>query len=219
MRGSLDTASYGGRAMCYACMRPRSHCLCGLIKPFKAHFNLLILQHPHERRKYHSTARLLINSVTNATLLSGIIFPEHVLEKGLDGQQPYILFPGVNATDCESIYLDHSSTAIVIDGTWEEAGKILYRNPGLKRYPQITFKKPLRSKFYIRKQPKLHCLSTIESVAHLLKLNANASDKRIEQRPYDSLFEVFNRLVEQQLAYFPRMNSTTEISQSEDRYL
>ena len=47
-----------GRPTCYRCYRPESHCVCGLVPPFEAHCGLLVLQHPHERRKYYSTARL-----------------------------------------------------------------------------------------------------------------------------------------------------------------
>jgi DTW domain-containing protein YfiP len=190
--------------MCYKCFRPCSHCLCNLIKPFKAHCNILILQHPHERKKYYSTAKLVTMALTNSTLLRGMLFEPELLESKLTGQKAYLLFPASDADDCETTELDEKSTVILLDGTWTEAGKIARLNPLLKQLPCLTFKKPLRSNYLIRRQPKENYLSTIESVGHLLKLNAIAN-KKIASIQYDSLFQGFSQMVERQYSYFPRM--------------
>lgn len=190
--------------MCYGCVRPTSHCVCNLIAPFQAHCNLLVLQHPHERKKYYSTVKLLRRAVTNVKLLRGCVFEAGEIERAIGDHQPYILYPSRDATPCDSLQLHSSHVAIVVDGTWDEAGKIMFHNPILHRIPRITFAAPLESNYRIRKQPRKHYLSTIESVAYLLKFSARASGVEEKCTEYDTLLSGFSKMVEQQLSYFPR---------------
>ena len=200
-----------GRPTCYECFRPSNQCVCHLVKPFRAHFNTLILQHPHERKKYYSTAKLLTRAVENARILRGIEFDPNLLEIPLAGQKSYLLYPTSKAMDCADVCLDESCTVIVVDGTWNEAGKIVFRNQFLKSLPTLTFKHSLQSQYRIRKQPKAGCLSTLESVGHLLKLNAAVSGNEDLIGSYDSLFEGFERMIDQQLQFWPTRPETQKV--------
>ncbi len=200
----IRTSSNIGRPTCYGCCRPRSHCVCKLVEPFEAHCRILILQHPHERRKYHSTTRILRAALSNCRLLRGIIFDESLLTDELAGQSAFLLFPTKSAQDCRTITLSVNSTVVVIDGTWEEARKIVFRNPILHTLPQITFSDSVHSNYRIRKQPRDNYLSTLESITHLLKVNAESDGNSAFSARYDQLTHGFNQMVEQQLRYFPR---------------
>lgn len=196
-------ASILGRPTCYRCFRPNHHCVCGLIAPFRAHVNTLILQHPNERKKYYSTAKLLVSAVENSRILRGVEFCPSRLKDLLSGQECYLLYPSATASDCSEISLSTNNTVIVIDGTWREAGKIIFRNTFLKDLPQLSFKQQLQSEYHIRKQPKPGCLSTIESVAHLLVNNAAVSGEQDKLTEYQRLFTGFNQMISQQLSYWP----------------
>lgn len=215
VRGSLESLASGGRPTCYACFRPKSHCICGSIKLVEAHCNILILQHPNEYRKYYSTAPLVTKALSNASIVRGIEFPPGEIEAALIGQRAYLLYPSPQAKDCEKIELSKSDTVVVVDGTWDEAGKLVYRNQFLKTLPHLTFNRPLRSNYRIRKQPREHYLSTIESVGHLLQLNAAASGKVQEAQKYEHLFEVFDLMVSKQLRYFPRAGRAESLLKDE----
>lgn len=196
------------RPICLKCIRPPSHCVCSLCKPFEAHCNILILQHPHERKKYYSTAKLVLGSITNSKMIRGLEFEESFLKKTLSGGNFYLLYPGKDAVDCETFALTKNDTVVVLDGTWSEAGKILNRNPLLQQLPKISFNRDLRSEYKIRKQPKDKYLSTLESIGHLLKLNSSVSKSGPNAESFENykqLFDVFNTMVETQLGYFPRM--------------
>lgn len=208
MRGEPIDSEKGPRPMCYSCFRPESHCLCQEINPIECHCNFLLLQHPNERRKYHSTARLLKRALPQTKILSGIRFSPEQIESTLANQKAYLLYPAKNAVGAESVDLDKNSSIIVIDGTWVEARKIIYRNSFLREVPTISFSTALRSNFVIRKQPRENCLSTIESVAHLLQINARAKIDEPTAARYEYLFQIFNLMVERQFAYFPRMRNT-----------
>jgi DTW domain-containing protein YfiP len=193
-----------GRPTCYSCFRPLSHCLCSLIDPFNAHCDIIILQHPHERKKYYGTAKIAAKAIKNARILRGITFEENEITGAFQGKTPYLLYPGENAEDCGKILLDSNNTVIVIDGTWDEAGKIVHRNPLLKNLPRLSFKNEFRSNYKIRKQPKDYCLSTIESIAHMLSLNAAGCGQESKIKNYQKLFYYFSSMVDRQLSYLPR---------------
>ncbi len=154
---------------------------------------------------YHSTARIVLRAITNSRLLSGIQFTKEALDKITQDQKTYLLYPSQQAADCETLKLDTSSTTIVLDGTWVEARKILHRNPFLKSLPALSFRQELRSNYRIRQQPMPHCLSTLESIAHLLKLNAAAQGHSDKIPLYNSLLTGFEEMVERQIQHWPRM--------------
>lgn len=138
--------------------------------------------------------------------MRGVVFPSGQIENAIAGQETYLLYPSPDAHDCESVELSPQSTVIVVDGTWSEAGKIVRRNPVLATLPKLTFHRELRSRYRIRKQPKDYCLSTLECIGHMLTLNAAYSKRREDTESYQRLFDGFDKMVEQQLQYFPRMH-------------
>ena len=150
-----------------------------------------------------------MNAITNAKILRGVAFEAGELERHIPSQNTWMLYPGPDAEDCEHVDLNEESTVIVIDGTWYEARKVLRRNPFLKTLPKLTFKREIRSQYKIRRQPRDNYLSTLECIGHFLKLSAEATG-RAEMLPvYDRLFSVFDKMVEQQFSYFPRMRKGT----------
>jgi DTW domain-containing protein YfiP len=172
-----------------------------LIEPFSAHTNILLLQHPNEFRKYDSTAKLVRASIANCTLMRGVVFCEKMLQDFFSAYEPLLLFPGAQAADCETFPLSNKSIIIVIDGTWDEAQKIVHRNPLLHSIPRISFQRQLISNYRIRRPPKSGYLSTVESVGHLLTLNAVCSGAAHMIPSYQGLFRVFNEMIERQLAH------------------
>lgn len=194
---SVDRA----RPTCYKCLRPSTHCVCNLVEPFQAHCNLLIIQHPHERRKYHSTTKLVLKAVQNSTRLRGVEFEARTIQNLIGKTTPYLLYPCKDAVDCTEVSLGKTDTVIVVDGTWDEAQKIVYRNPLLRTFPSLSFSQALRSNYRIRKQPRANYLSTLESVAYLLKFNALAQGNVASSAKYETLLDGFNAMVEQQLRY------------------
>ena len=193
-----------GRATCYTCLRPQAHCVCGFITPFAAHTNLLLLQHPNEWRKYYSTAKLVRQAITNASLMRGVTFEEDTLRASLAPHETYMLYPGADACDCEEVELSEKHLIVVIDGTWDEAQKIVHRNSILHNIPRISFNRAFTSTYRIRKPPKVGYLSTVESVGHLLTLNAVRSGKAQMIPTYQGLFRLFDEMISRQLAHMGR---------------
>jgi hypothetical protein len=83
---------------------------------------------------------------------------------------------------------------LVIDGTWHHA-RTLYRDiPALASLPHLTLPGHLRSAFAIRRQPAVHCLSTIEAIVFAL------TALEPETEGLDSLLRAFIAMQNQQLA-------------------
>lgn len=139
--------------------------------------------------------------VTNSSLLRGVTFEEERLRNAIGSYAPYLLYPGAASVDCEQVELTDRNLIIVLDGTWDEAQKIVYRNSLLHDIPRISFRRALTSTYRIRKPPKGGYLSTVESVGHLLTLNAVCSGRSHMIPTYQKLFDLFNLMVERQLAH------------------
>lgn len=201
------TDVHTSRPTCYRCLRPHQHCVCSLVTAFSAHTDVLIVQHPHERRKYHSSTRLVLSAIENSALVRGIEFDVQLLRSLIGPRRPYLLYPSAKAEPCEQATLDDSSVLIVVDGTWDEAQKIVYRNPFLQTFPAISFQQTLESQYRIRKQPKAHCLSTLESIAHCLRLNASAHGRASSVKHYEDLLVGFNAMIDRQIPFHPKFSA------------
>ena len=100
------------RPTCWRCVRPETHCVCALVEPFTGHLDVVILQHPNERKKYYSTAKLVLRAMRNARLLRGLYFERETLERLLPAEKSFVLFPSAGARDCETVPLPEGSTVV-----------------------------------------------------------------------------------------------------------
>jgi hypothetical protein len=85
-------------------------------------------------------------------------------------------------------------TLVVIDGTWWQAQKLLKQNPFLATLPRYSLAPDAPSRYRIRKEPALHCVSTIEAIVQALSVLEGRAD-------FAPLLGPFDALVEHQLAF------------------
>mmetsp|Transcript_18209 Transcript_18209/g.29857 ORF Transcript_18209/g.29857 Transcript_18209/m.29857 type:complete len:456 (+) Transcript_18209:68-1435(+) len=196
-RSIIQEDSY--RDYCNGCNRPLPQCLCEHLPEEKIGLDtkVLVLQHPVEfRRKTISTVPLLTLVLDECRVLVGRSFDvelETIIHGACnEGRMPLLLFPGPNATVLEdsnameqlkSAHYNSSDTIaefgpakyllIIVDGTWTQAKRMVRNSPVLlqKCNPiQFTGTKDVSIYDAIRKQPEIHCLSTLESCVRTLKL-------------------------------------------------
>jgi DTW domain-containing protein YfiP len=183
------------RPTCYRCFRPSAFCLCASIPTVDNRTPVVILQHPRESTHPFGTARLAELGLRRVEVLIdhvGRLRRDATPLGSLDGAA--LLYPAAHARDVTQ--LDPSERPrrlFVIDGTWHHA-RTLYRDiPVLGTLPHLTLPGHLRSAFQIRRQPDVHCLSTIEAVVHALR----ALDPETEG--LDSLLASFDSMQGRQL--------------------
>jgi hypothetical protein len=99
----------------------------------------------------------------------------HGLQEAFERAQPAsdaaIVYPSPDAVDLETLPAsERPSEIVVLDGTWHHAKTLLREIPALNSLRRVRFTPKKPSEYLIRKEPKEEYLSTIESVAHLLRV-------------------------------------------------
>jgi len=181
------------RARCERCLRPQSHCLCGVIPSLPSRTRVLILQHPSEVDHALNTARLAALGLQQAQLEVGEVF--EALPDWLDqpGYQARLLFPGEEA-EVISAYADDTQPWLLVvpDGTWRKARKLLHLNPLLASLPRVTLAPGAASRYRLRKAPEPGALSTLEAITQAL-------DTLEAPQSFAPLLAPFERLIEGQI--------------------
>ena len=187
------------RETCYQCLRPRIECYCGKVEAFSTDPQFVFLTHPKEYRKGINTGKMARRFLSNSHLFVGVDFTNHqILNSLLSERDAYILFPGENSIPLEgkSSMDFKNSILIILDGTWSTAKSIFKASENLHKLPYLSFRDSKSSNYKIRKQPGDGCLSTVETVAHVLEILESGEPKNRQ-----SLLEVFHEMVERQIKY------------------
>jgi len=199
------------RAVCPACLRAQSACICHWIVPLAGRVALLVLQHPLEVRNAKNSARLLHLSLAGSRLEVGESFATDALEALLhaDGRTPLLLYPDTSSGDAapgiappsplEPALLAQPERLrlVVLDATWRKSRKMLYLNPALQRLPRLALQDTPPSAYRIRKAHAPHQLSSLEAAVHALaQLESNEAG-------YRPLLVAFDGFVQQQAANVP----------------
>jgi DTW domain-containing protein YfiP len=194
------------RSLCFNCLQPVVTCFCRHLRPFDPGYKFVILIHALELRRRIATGRMAHLCLRDSVLLLGYDYSENSTLNGLlsDPQYcPVVLYPGqdslnlTNLTTLERRQVfpsEKKPLVVVIDGTWSTAKKMLRRSRNLRDLPRICFTPDKPSRFRVRQQPKKECLSTIEAIHQTLDLLRPSADQ-------DALVYVFDKMVEQQLAF------------------
>ncbi|MBN1274024.1 MAG: DTW domain-containing protein [Candidatus Aminicenantes bacterium] len=196
------------RVTCSRCLRPENICLCPSIKSFDTRARFLILMHPKEARKEkNNTGRLTFLHLKNSRLLFGVNFSH---KRGLLEELkrphlvPFVLYPGPNAADIKNIRFKeilapHQAPLIIlIDGTWNQARKIMKLSRNIQALPRVSIIPPERSRFIIKKQPAEYCLSTIESAFFFLEEWQRQGMENLNGQ-HRGMVRVFEKMVKYQL--------------------
>lgn len=105
-----------------------------------------------------------------------------------------ILFPSADAEQLETLSPErYPEEIIVVDGTWSNAKTLLRDIPELARYRRLKFTPSQPSSYRIRKEPRADYLSTIESVAYVLRHLEPETDG------VHHLLETFSRMIDRNI--------------------
>lgn len=182
------------RERCLRCRRPRRACWCPHLRPVESATRACILQHLRERKTAIGTARMAHLSLPNSELHLGVSFVDNQRVRALAAAPgTALLFPGEGAVDPAALRHAPPRTVIVVDGTWQQARKVLKENPFLLELPRIGFTPAQPSNYRIRAEPSAECVSTIEAVVHLLGALEGAPER------YRPMLEAFDRMIDLQI--------------------
>lgn len=166
--------------------------------------------HPQEAKKIRNgTGRLTHLCLSNSEIFFGIDFSAHPRVQSLladEKYNPFILYPGKTSKDISEYDSKQLSfggkipLVIVIDGTWKSAKKIMKLSQNLHQLPRISISPEEPSRFYIKQQPNIICLSTIEAIFFLLTEFENKGLEKLDGR-HNNLLDVLDKMVRVQMSH------------------
>lgn len=185
----------GGRAYCYACMKPCVTCICARVPRVANRTPVWVLQHPRERRHAIGTARLLQLGLEqlrlDVTFLSG--------DRGRAPSVPpgaALLYPSSDARELDSMAPEERPTQlIVLDGTWHHAHTIARELAWLDDVPRVKLRTLAPSRYRIRREPRAECLSTVEAVVAALRT------LEPDTLGFDQLLSAFDSMIDDQIRF------------------
>ena len=174
---------------CEKCDKPKSICVCTDEPPVENDHFVLILQHPQEQDKLLGTAKIITNRLKNAQLEVALSRPglNQILKRPVDPKKWGVLYLGAQKEKpiASGLYVLDKSGKIVpdfqnilaelegiilLDGSWDQAKKLWWRNPWLlkvRRLVLVPEKKSMYGK--LRKEPRRESVSTLEATAFCLE--------------------------------------------------
>lgn len=183
--------------MCYRCFRPEVGCICRLVRRVDNRVHVLIVQHPRERKHPFGTARIARLGLSRVEVVRAVKdLPDG--EISVPHRQvgnAAVLFPSRDATVLEDENRPQLDTLVVLDGTWDEARKLLHITPWIRALPRVSLAPPRPGNYRIRiaKNPAVE-VSTIEAIAYALgKLEPDTSG-------IGGLLEDFDAIVDHQIS-------------------
>lgn len=139
-----------------------------------------------------NTARIAELALPNSERHVGVEFGELLRLRELLADQaapPVLLYPGPGARDLALEPPAGPITLVVLDGTWWQAQKLLKKNPELARLPRYGLAPSSPSRYRIRREPAVHCVSTIEAIVQALVALEGDGAVRELLRPFDAMVE------------------------------
>ena len=187
------------------------------VQKLPTNVTVLILQHPQEPDKELGSASVIVGTLDNAVLKTGLSWPnlKAALGKPTDPSKWAVLYWGsglknedmdfdlttrqVWVTDKKGRILENQDQVsreiggiIVLDGTWSQAKSLWWRNPWLLKLKRLVLI-PKQKSLYgeLRREPRRECLSSIESVA--LVLASFGEDKETTESLVNNFKALLNR--------------------------
>ena len=189
--------------MCEHCVRPTAACICNLAPRVQNDTEVLLLQHPMERKHPKGTARLLHLSLTRSRMEEGEVWEPRLLQDMLyapwaeetgipaltlllyppleaDPGLPLLMPPTCTPQSIQQAQRQGNLRLVVIDGTWRKSRKMLYLNSALQRLPRLPLQQIPPSRYAIRKAHQAGQLSTLEAT-YLALSQLEPSNHALEQ--------------------------------------
>jgi DTW domain-containing protein YfiP len=93
---------------------------------------------------------------------------------------------------------DRPAHLVILDGTWSHTHGLYRDNPWLHAVPPFSITPDAPSRYRLRREPKKHFLSTIESIVQALQI------LEPENPGFGRLIQAFDTMITAQARYHPR---------------
>jgi DTW domain-containing protein YfiP len=217
------------RPICSRCDRPSVACICEALPLDRLSLHkceLVVLQHPHEKRRKNRSLPLveLCLSPNDLHTIVARRFGDHIepsVMRLLQEENVLLVYPGSDAISlteglqqieqCRTTKPDAKITVVFLDATWKYAREMHMANESTGQYPSHMIRIALnpedwqtqfQNRFDIRTPPSPNHLSTAECIAWVISV--------IEKNPllYDTLMKPLDLMVEKWHSYNQKRSFT-----------
>ena len=186
---------------CIQCRLPVTHCVCNKIKQVELPFNIMLCCHSKEWQRNDNTGQWALLSSKNIARIkwhrkAELIHPAISAEAIINEDGHYLLFPSDDAVNIQQLLQNTTDLQPinqkppqpikqlwVIDGTWQEAQKMLNQSPWLKALPKVKILAPegqaLESQFQLRRNQQGLC--TMEAIEAAIKCQSPTAAQSLQQ--------------------------------------
>lgn len=106
-----------------------------------------------------------------------------------------LLYPRPDARDLAELTAEEQpSQLLLLDGTWSQAHRLYRDNPWLQALPHYRISPRRESRYLVRREPKAHCVSTLEAAIDALEIVEPGL------KGADDLLRLFERMNAEQVA-------------------
>ena len=184
--------------ICKQCEKPLALCVCAAISPVDSRIAVVILRHPQEQDSILGTAQITTLQMKNSMLKTGLSWRnlEKVLGQPVDPKRWGVLYLGTGKSAQElppqpltvvnrkgGVAEDQKNTlreiqgVILLDGNWQQAKALWWRNAWLLKCRRLVLQPPCASLYgSMRKEPRRDSVSTIEAAAYTVAALENKPD-------------------------------------------
>ncbi|OLQ93682.1 DTW domain-containing protein [Vibrio ponticus] len=152
-------------------------CVCHLVPHFEAPVHIALLMHENELKRDTNTGKWLLQAIPSSS--------QHVWQRRSpcpelikliknDRYQVYLVYPTDNSVSLNTVKQEADNTGkipllIILDGTWQEAGKMLRKSEWLSDLPCVHLEPSEQSDYQLRRNQQQGHLCTLEVGSEIIK--------------------------------------------------
>lgn len=151
---------------CAGCFLPTQLCVCAELRPLVVRTRLVLFIHHVERIRTTNTGRLLEKLIAN-TIVRVHGDPSRAPHASIPEGQTLVLFPDDEARELSPTMAEQDPPPVLIipDGSWQQAKRMVRRDPLAKRAELVRLPEGQTSRYGLRRAPRVGTLSTLEAAA------------------------------------------------------
>lgn len=215
-----ETDMHAAAEHCANCLKPEHLCVCEAVQPVDNKLQVVILEHPQEKREILGTAPIAKLQFRNAVVRVGLSWPnlKRIVGREVDYKRWGVLYLGAaKQSDAaageevavvdkngkplpdSALILDDLEGIILLDGTWSQAKSLWWRNAWLLKCRRIVLHPHFKSMYgQARREPRRESVSTLEAAAFVVS--------RLDGAPemFDQVLKPFALLLKKMRAPRPK---------------
>jgi DTW domain-containing protein YfiP len=197
-RGAPAPQQRAPRAYCRRCDKAQVACLCAVVSPVANRTGLTILQHPRERSHALGTVRIARLGLRHLHVERCAPWEDSSAIRARVPAGAALLYPAPSARPLDELPRgQRPHHLVVLDGTWFHAKKIYDAHQWLRELPQVCLLPQRPSGYRIRREPRRHCLATLEAIVEALRILEPRT------RGGDALLAAFATMIDWQESHMP----------------